>query len=195
MVRYSSRHILGYYFGAGSCSHSNPTTNEDTSVTGFQLRLLGQSSATQLYEYPSSDICGFPFLWCGIQRMEWHNHILCLLIALLSKTKEVLTYLENNLTNVHFFMHCKSTLTGNYVGFKYVGFCTKLAGHAKGTNGKRWKRQLQCSFTIHKKVAATSRPLENNNFTPGLDFSQLNHWSHCFTGNWGNFHETHGNYS
>lgn len=42
--------------------------------------------------------------------MEWHNRLPILLIALLTKTKDVLTYLERNPTNVYFFMHCNSTL-------------------------------------------------------------------------------------
>lgn len=42
--------------------------------------------------------------------MEWHNPLPFLLIALLTKTKDILTYLERNPTNVSSFMHCNSTL-------------------------------------------------------------------------------------
>lgn len=63
----------------------------------------------------------------------------------------------------------------------------KVATHSVNVSSfRKWKWVQGGSYL---------QSLENNNFTPCLDFSQLNHWSHCFTGNWGKFHKTCGNYS
>lgn len=88
-----------------------PLLRQDTGVTGFQSRLFGSSSA----ELPLrvSKLRHLRFAISVIRGEKgWRGTIAArsLLIALLTKTKGVLTYLERNPTNAHFFMYCNSAL-------------------------------------------------------------------------------------